>query len=403
MNLNFFKKSILLFVFYLTVFFIGFGSQGTGFINNWDISYSFIYFFIFVSIFLFKDVFLNLNSTITLSVFLMLLSFLVSCFFSTFDNHFENWVRYYSIFSCIIFAYFSYVFMKELNFNPIRFFNLLAVLGLLHVFLLLYMWFNMANPENYNWVSGLYVFGNIRHLADFLSICFLCSLISFFYTNSFLVKIVWIIFSVLILACILWSGSRAAYIGLVPSLFLIIFFQDEKIKNTLLIFIVIFFSIFASLLFQTNNGSLGLFHSINRSLAGDADQMSSGRMWLYKILFEQFSYHPIWGNGGEVIRAMEIYQGKQMLAQAHNSILQVLVEFGVLGFISVLFVAYTLINEFKGKKLNRTQFFCISIISNIIVASFFNGGAYYVVTISLMCLFISIIFLEEYFQVNNKV
>lgn len=395
------KKNIIPKVFYLTLVFIGVGSTGAGMQNNINISYGFLYFFILMSIFFNKEIIENINLKIFTPILVMLISFFISSIFSTFGNSNEVWLRYYAILSCVLFSYFSYILIIYNYFNYKNIFIIVGLVGFFHTCVLLNIWFSQDNPKLFNWVNGIPYFSNIRHLADFLSISFICSFLLFLSAISKRAKFLWFIISISILSCVFWTGSRAAYISLIFSVVFLIFFSKNKLINIFFTVFLIVVSVIISLLFQTNNNNLGLFRSANRSIGSDLNDISSGRVELYKNILEWFIYHPVWGNGGEAVKSIGIYQGpNNLIAQAHNSILQILVEFGLMGFFCFLFIFFRIFSIFKYEKINEVYVACSAIIINIIIASLFNGGAYYVVTISLMCLFLAISF--SYKKLNTR-
>ncbi len=94
--------------------------------------------------------------------------------------------------------------------------------------------------------------------------------------------------------------------------------------------------------------------------------------------------------------------GSNYAAQIHNSILQVLLEFGLIGLILVFCVFLRIFFDLRKIKINKMNIFYIAIVTNVFISSLFNGGAYYVVTLSLFCIFFAILYSEKY-QLNVKV
>lgn len=390
------KNNITRIMFILTLLVIGFGSLGGGTYNNYNISISFLYFFIFFICFYRQEIGKHINRKLFLAILGMFCLFLISCLFPTFNNYVDIWGRYYALLSCVLFAYCTYILLVKKKVNFLSIIKILAIIGFIHVAVLLGTWFSVPHPERHNWVNGLFFFPNIRHLVDFLTICFLCALgLFFFQSEKSLEKMIWWLISLVILACIFWSGSRAAYIGLLPSVLLLIWHYKKNYLSIVGCILIFLMALYLPSFFDTSSKDLGFSQAIHRSTQGSVEQASTGRFDLYKQVFEWFSYHPFWGNGAEAMTQMDIYIGGLIVFQAHNSILQILVEFGVMGLVGVLYVFYVLLNDFKGKKLNDKQFFSLVTIINIMTAALFNGGAYYVVTISLMCLFIAIMYSEE--------
>lgn len=385
-----FKKKVVNIFIVFVIFFIGFGSKSGGFSNNVNIAYSFLYLFILVGVFNYKDLISNLDITKTFLFVFLLCSFSISNFLSNFNS--EVWYRFFCILSSIMFGYCFYIFFLN---GMICFYTinmLLGLIGFTHVIFLLNIWSGLSIPEDYNWVTGLPFFSNIRHFSDFISICFFSSLFISIFINDKKIKFIYAVFSMSILACILWTGSRAAYLGVFFASLVVFFNFNKKVKIYLLF--IYFISLIFSLCFQTNNPSLGFFRSFPKDINTSVDQFSSGRYQLYKEILEWISYKPIMGYGGEAVRLLNL-----KFLQAHNSILQILLEFGVLGLFFVILVFYHFYTDFKHNKLNPIQVFCITIVLNILIASLFNGGAYYVVTMSLMCLYLGGLYAEK----NKKI
>lgn len=398
-----FQEKLNIILFYLVIGFIGFGSTGSGVYNNNSISYSFLYFFIVFVLFFYKSIFEYINSSIAIPICIMFFSFFVTCVTTDLEDKTQNWMRFYAIFASVILGYFSYILMVKNIISFVGVSRILAGIGLVHVFTLLYMWHFMPNPIDYNWVTGLYFFSNIRHLADLLSICFLSAFFLMYQSTNRAQKILWFIIAVVILGSVLWSGSRAAYLGLFIGIIVFLLLYKKSWANTVATLFVILISIWLSTLFKVNNSSLGFLNAFNRSAdsSRSIEQLASGRIGLYKEVFELFSYHPIWGYGGDAVILLEVSVKKAFFLQAHNSILQILIEFGVVGLLSVLFVLYKMIIGFKYNKLTNHQIYSLIIVLNIMVAALLNGGAYYVVTISLMCFFIAAMYAER--ALSNKI
>ena len=398
-----FQEKLNIILFYLVIGFIGFGSTGSGVYNNNSISYSFLYFFVVFVLFFYKSIFEYINSSIAIPICIMFFSFFITCVTTDLEDKTQNWMRFYAIFASVILGYFSYILMVKNIISFIGVSRILAGIGLGHFFTLLCMWYYLPNPMDYNWMTGLYFFSHIRHLADFLSICFLSAFFLMYQSKNITQKILWLITVIIILSTILWTGSRAAYFSLFISIIVFLFIYKKYWVNIAIVLCTTLVSMWLSTLFKVSNIALGFVSSFHRSVGHSysVDQVASGRTSLYKEVFEFFSYHPIWGNGGDAVMQLNIYATGTFFLQAHNSILQILIEFGVVGLLCVLFVLYRVMMGFKYNKLTNHQIYSLIIVLNIMVAALLNGGAYYVVTISLMCFFIAAIYAER--ASSNKI
>lgn len=383
------------------IFLIGFGSTGTSLYNNLNISIYLSYFVLaLVLVLLFYKVGFHVkyvNNYLILLLSLLLIFFGLSCFYSYFENHNEIWTRWYTIFISIVSSFFIFFILYRGFLKSKVILISLASVGLLHVFVLTWMWFSIDNPEKYNWVEYLPFFSNIRHLADLLSISFLSSLCLFCNAKKIYIKYLWWVGAVFILSCIFWTGSRAAFIGVTGASF-ILFVYLERIKFAFNFFIMCVVSILISMVFLVENKSMGFYRIFftNEKMKNSLNKYTSGRIELYQDAVSYFLEKPYWGYGGEAVRNLKFPLGSNYAAQIHNSILQVLLEFGLIGLILVFLVFLKVFFDLRQLKVNKMNVFYIAIVINIFLSSLFNGGAYYVVTLSLFCIFLAILYSEKY-------
>lgn len=396
------KKYLTIIFFYLTIIYIGVGSTGAGIQNNKDISYGFLYLFLLMFFFFRKEMISNINKEVLYPILIMMISFFISCFYTEFKNNADVWLRYYAIAACLLFSYLSYIVIVNRIVNIRSVIAVIAALGLFHTIILLNIWFSEEIPAKYNWINGIPFFSNIRHLADYISISFLCALFLFLTAIGKKAKLFWLLISIIILTCVFWTGSRAAYIGIFPSILFLFFLLRKRVSNLIYIVFICVISAVLTLFFQTTQFNVGFFSAFSRSAGNSLNSISSNRVELYKTIFEWFSYHPLWGLGAESVKELGFYQGDNRLtAQAHNSILQILVEFGLMGLIFLSMLLYKIFKKFRYEKTNAIYAICVAVTINIFVASLFNGGAYYVVTISTFCLFVAIAFAYKKLNYEN--
>nr|WP_277606583.1 O-antigen ligase family protein [Acinetobacter higginsii] len=222
-----------------------------------------------------------------------------------------------------------------------------------------------------------------------MSICFFCSLFLIDFYEKYVFKVIFIVISIFILTFLLWSGSRTAYVGVSIGLIFYLYFLKKNNSYFLTVF-MIFCSTLISLCFTTNHPSLGIFRAYAQ-LGNNVDHFSSGRLAIYEKLLEYFSYHPIWGYGGEAVRQLNVY-GR---VQAHNSVLQILIEFGLVGLVGCIILFYRFFSEFNFKGMPLKEIFIMALLLNVFVSSLFNGGAYYGVILILACFFVTTIYADK--------
>ncbi|NKG35887.1 O-antigen ligase family protein [Acinetobacter junii] len=380
-----YRDSILAYFFYFYIFILSFIVGKVSFDSNFNTAYSVVYLVVLVLFFYGKDFFFSIFSYSNKYIFFLILVFSISSFLTPLV-FFKSMIGLFKIYSVILFGFVSYFLIGRNIVNIYKVFVCISMSGFVHVLIILWMWFTLLDPKNYDWVSGLYFSNNIRNFTDYISISFFCSYFLMIRSDEKIFKFLFGFISFFILTCIVWSGSRTAYIGIFFGLFFVFcFFSNLKlfIQTSL----IIIFSVLSSFLFLTNHSSLGLFR-VYYKLQGNVNEISSGRLAVYKDILEYFSYYPIFGYGGEAVKQLSIY-GR---AQAHNNILQILIEYGIVGLAFVFLLSFKFIKDCYNCKKNNIEIFSIAMIINIVFASFFNGGFYYAIILIFMCLFFGVFY-----------
>ena len=381
----------VLFLFLLLV--LGFSSTGSAFYNNYNPTIYMIY-FILPFLFFYKNEIINYLNFKILSIFFIMFSlFGISSIISPIQDIYEIWWRLVGIIVCSLFGYITKILLdiKAISFTGIN--NCLAIIGLIHVGFLLYLWNITDNPFTYNWVENLYFFTNIRHLADLLSICYFATFFLFLINKEF-VKYLYFIFSIVLLSCIFWSGSRAAYVGILMAWFVLFIHLNKKNLLIYAILFSFFTSVYVSTFFNVASPSLGFFSSLHSSAKGSVNQLSSSRLDLYHQVFDWFLLRPYWGYGGEAVRNLKIFLGTQQIGQAHNLILQILIEYGLIGLSITMIVLIVILNKTMIKN-NKIKTMCLAMFFNIFGASLLNGGAYYIIIIAFFSIFVGLVYSED--------
>ncbi len=384
-------------VYLLLLFILGFSSTGSAFYNNYNPT---VYMFYFILPFLFfykKEVVEHINYKLAIVLLIMMCFFTISSLISPLNDLFEIWWRLIGIITCIILGYITKILLdlKSISFICIN--QLLTVIGVGHVIVLLYMWNTISDPFNYNWVENLYFFTNIRHLADLLSICYFSALFLFL-INKKPIKYFYLILSIIILSSVFWSGSRAAYLGIFIAWSALFIYLNQKKLFIFIISLSFTIAVYISTFFNVASPSLGFFRSFHRSVQGNANEISSSRLDLYQQIFNWFLLRPCWGYGGEAVRNLKVFLGEQQIGQAHNAVLQILIEYGLIGFIATTAVVVVIFKKIITQK-NKIKIMCIAMLLNIFGASLLNGGAYYIIIIALFSVFVAIAYSEEDYDI----
>ncbi|WP_179998783.1 O-antigen ligase family protein [Acinetobacter sp. YH12239] len=376
-NLKTYNNVFLFFLFFI----IGFSSVSYSLINNLVITFILGVALLFVLL-KYKLEYFNFEKKRSLFYFFLLfLVFGVSLYLSPYKNE-HMLYRYFGVVLSIIFGIFGYFNYKNKGFDLICISQILSLIGFLHCTVLIFYWFSVPSPADYDWIWDMPFFSNIRHIADYLSICFLASFILLL-NKKLKLGFIYYIFSVVLLSVIIWTGARAAYLSVALALIFLVLNDIKTIKKLIMVLVP---SVILPLFFKTNLPGLGMGRSFD-VVGKSVNSYTSGRVELYQMILSKFSESPLWGLGPEAVRNIAVPFAGGVFAHAHNLILQILIEFGFIGFIlvSIIFVK-PLICIAKFEK-NYEFIILTSFVINIFIAAMFNGGFYYIVTLHIFCFF----------------
>lgn len=181
------------------------------------------------------------------------------------------------------------------------------------------------------------------------------------------INIFYEITSIIFLSFILWSGSRSAYISLFFVTIYLFYFSTDKFKHITKTVTIFFISLVISLLFSIKNNVFGIQRIQNYS--------SSGRTEIWLETLNHIIKKPFLGYGADSFSLIMNNYGRNYY-QAHNFILQILIEFGFIGFIIIIFNFYKYGKNIKFN-INPDQNLFIAILINYFIIGLFDGVAYY--------------------------
>ena len=157
-------------------------------------------------------------------------------------------------------------------------------------------------------------------------------------------RILYIVVYLFFIIAIMFTGSKGNAIGLAISHFLVIFqfLKDKEIKIVKRIATLVL--IILAILLLINLFS-ELFPKQWARMSSISSSDDNGRYELWRISFEAWKSHPVFGNG---FRSMSINNGMV----THNTFLQLLSETGIVG--AILFLAFLVPTIVKAYKCDHT-------------------------------------------------
>lgn len=363
--INFSDIHFLLFV--ICLFFLSFANAGSSIENNIQ--------GIFTLIFSIPILFINYEKINNYIENILAVLFIILIIFST-GNHFEfadfnSWLRVLNLTSLVLFARASYIFFGQYHENIKYILFIFPIIGLIHIAIIIKKWILLDNPYLYNWVYEIGFFGNIRYVTILISTGLICNLYLMLKSNH-LKKLLFLLSSIFIMSFIFWSGTRSVYISITLVSLYFIYISIDKLKHTIIFLLLAITSIFLATRFPVDNSSLGLERVSNFS--------TSGRIEIWIDTIHYIVQKPFIGYGAESFGKVHSFYGgtASHLVQAHNMILQILIEFGAIGLTIVAILFFIQLIKLKriAQTLNEQTLF-IAIILNYLIIGLFDGVAYY--------------------------
>ncbi|MCY1289927.1 O-Antigen ligase [compost metagenome] len=193
------------------------------------------------------------------------------------------------------------------------------------------VWVSVADPYAYNWFGEPPLFLHIRHVGYLFCVGIVVSAWAALIYKGRAQKVAWLAYMIA-MTLLLWSGSRGAFAGGVAGILTLLATRAplsvyKRAWFALLVGLAV--ALLISALFPVKHSGLGWVSAVLRSDAADSvNRLSSGRLTIWGNLWEYVVQRPWLGWGGDYVR--QIMQGKHVL-QAHNAIVQLLVEWGFVG------------------------------------------------------------------------
>ena len=264
-----------------------------------------------------------------------------------------------------LFAYSAWVFLSQTGKTEKMSFWLIFT-SMWTVYYILSAWHSHPDAFHHNWVNGTPMFNNIRHLGylqiGILPLLFLPLLINKPHkhlTTLLLLTVFW--------ASIIWSCSRGTFLTAVILTAVLATFFSHKGRAIISLSIIAFFlGWLIAIQFPSESPSLDtlrlLFLNFNDAQSLDVNQLSSNRIDIWKLtLINMWQHNALLGFGADGFRYITPLLVPNIV-QPHNSPIQFLSEFGLIGFsvlLGVVFFILKLWSENPGTTVNKLARFCL--------------------------------------------
>ena len=267
---------------------------------------------------------------------ILLALFCTSAMISVFSS--ENMLAF-SLFITLRFflqlaALFSLVHIMAVSpaFDTTRYFRIIASGLLLYVAYIVLVIATIDDPATFYWPGGLPSATNIRHIGNYVAILLLAaigiSLIANDATRWFALVLVFIA-----TAFLAWTGSRAAFFGLIIALPVALYAIRRTVSATRVTLSIS--TLAAAVVFSTAlpvpDSSFGVMRMITASDTRQNGDISSARTVVWKHTIAEIEEAPLAGHGaGRFLGNMDA-KYRLDLDNPHNVILQFAYDWGIIG------------------------------------------------------------------------
>lgn len=210
-------------------------------------------------------------------------------------------------------------------------------------------WNLLPDPENYDWVTMMPHFTNIRNFGDYAAAGVILMSLGTVWIQEKAVRfkpflLLFILLLSMAFGLLFWGGGRGSILAVATGLLWLVSFGAQKGKRgqfALLTTLSASIGWLLSSFFAVQNMSLGLFNSFGRTVgASSLDRLLSGRMSLWQVALEKINPpdgNLFFGHGPDIFRLQTDFPG---IIQPHNFVIQALLEWGLPGmvFFSLLLV-----------------------------------------------------------------
>lgn len=293
-----------------------------------------------------------------------------------------SWERAFGMVSSVLFFLAVIVFILNLSreFSAV----LVALLVSIPVYaaFLVWQWSSLESPEQFDWMNGPPLFRHIRHAAYFLCVGMVAAAWAWLSYRGRWRFSIWLAFW-LAASMMLWSGSRGGFVAAsVGALMLLIKFPlKDYFGGWMGLLGAVIAALLVSALFPVDQSGIGWLSAVLRSdQAESANQLSSGRLGIWSYLLPYIGERPWFGWGGEGFLA--VWEGFS-IRQAHNGVMQLLIEWGVIGaalvliMISLLFFRGGLKYLRQGRAASDILGYGVAMLTALLVLSLSDGIFYY--------------------------
>jgi len=304
-----------------------------------------------------------------------------------------------------IFAYSVWIFLSQIRkTEKMTYFLIFTLLWV--IYYILAAWHSNSDAFQYDWVHGTPMFNNIRHLG-FFQIGILPLLFFPLLSERRHKHVITLVLLSVFWASVIWSSSRGTFLGaIIISILLALFFSRQRKTILLASLITLLIGWLIALQFPSESPSLNpyrlLFLNFGDTGNLTSNQLSSGRttLWL-TTLSHMWQHSALFGFAADGYQYVDPHIWPDTV-QPHSGPVQLLSEFGILGFsclLYIMFICIKLWHRHPGSINNKLARFSLLAIA---IGSLIDGHFYHTFSLLLICFLLALSFSEPKETIHSK-
>jgi O-antigen ligase len=253
-----------------------------------------------------------------------------------------------------------HILSSSSKFDVVRYFSVMMAGVFLYIAYIILIIAMIPNHASFYWLGGLPSATNVRHIGNYVAIMLFAAIGLFLFIKN---PNQWRILGATFVATMFlaWTGSRAAFVGLIVALPTAIYVVRHKVSATRIgiLAATLIVAVLATVPLPTPDPSYGVMRMINASDVRQSSDISSSRTIVWQHTIEDIAQAPLAGHGaGRFLSNMDA-KYRYDLDNPHNFVLQFGYDWGILGLaIVLLLLVFGSVKLFKLPIISPLATFC---------------------------------------------
>lgn len=256
---------------------------------------------------------------------------------------------------------------------------------------------SIFNPESYDWDSFRLGASHVRHLGYYSAVGASVSLGLALTAERAGARRGWLGATAIIIAISFWSGTRGSLVALTAG-FAIGAFAFRRLRSFRALMSFLFsmtLGLILSLVHQVPHPAYGVLRLFRSSAMGTADP-STGRFEIWVSTFHAVLERPLFGFGESQFKLI-IPEAMGKFNHPHNILLQLLLQWGIVGTLCCLVMAAFILPRFDraARRMGEGAVPAYLLVATMLVYALYDGTLYYPYPIAMLAIGITWVLVAE--------